>query len=207
MGTDDLFKKRGINLKRKIAQRLVKKRILIVCEGEKTEPNYFKSFRITSADIIGKGFNTESLVNFAKEQEEKAKEEKIPYDQIWCVFDKDSFSKTKFNTAIQQAETYGFKIAYSNECFELWYLLHFEYITSALTREQYNKKLTKLLKEEYKKNSMDMYDVLLPKQKQAIRNAKKLLKNFSNNSFAEYNPSTTVYLLVEELNKLKSIPI
>lgn len=41
------------SLKRKIGNRGYPKQIfLIVCEGERTEPNYFKSFRITSANVI-----------------------------------------------------------------------------------------------------------------------------------------------------------
>jgi len=43
MGSDDLFRKRKAALERKVRER-EQRRILIVCEGEKTEPNYFKSF-------------------------------------------------------------------------------------------------------------------------------------------------------------------
>lgn len=44
MGSDDLFKKR--KLRRKLAEKNVAAdRFLIVCEGEKTEPNYFNVFK------------------------------------------------------------------------------------------------------------------------------------------------------------------
>ena len=68
MGTDNLFHKRKIKLERKLNSRSAKQRILIVCEGKKTEPNYFKSFPITSVkvEIFGDGFNTKSLVVYAK---------------------------------------------------------------------------------------------------------------------------------------------
>ena len=43
---------------------------LIVCEGEKTEPNYFRSFPVNKnlirLDIKGEGKNTKSLVEKAK---------------------------------------------------------------------------------------------------------------------------------------------
>ena len=44
-------------LKRTSSLRLVKQTFLIVCEGEVTEPEYFNSFRLTSANVkaIGKG--------------------------------------------------------------------------------------------------------------------------------------------------------
>jgi hypothetical protein len=36
---------------RKVKNREVKQTFLIVCEGEKTEPNYFKSFHVVSAKV------------------------------------------------------------------------------------------------------------------------------------------------------------
>lgn len=68
------------------------KRILIVCEGTKTEPNYFKSFRITSAKVVvsGSGLVTRSLVQHAIEL--RNAEQDFPYDVVWCVFDKDDFT-------------------------------------------------------------------------------------------------------------------
>ena len=44
-------------------------RFLIVCEGEKTEPNYFQSFRVPKdvIDVRGFGFNTTALVEKALE--------------------------------------------------------------------------------------------------------------------------------------------
>lgn len=40
--------------------------ILIVCEGENTEPSYFEQFKLTSATIIGEGYNAVSLVKQAE---------------------------------------------------------------------------------------------------------------------------------------------
>lgn len=96
------------------------------------------------------------------------------------------------------------KIAYSNEAFELWYLLHFNYYDTKMSRTSYKKMLTSLLKEKYKKNSVDMYEKLLDKQANAIRNAKKLLSAYSSLNPEQDNPSTTVFILVEELNKYKN---
>ena len=204
MGTDNLFHKNKVRLKRKLASRSAKKRILIVCEGKKTEPNYFKSFPVTSAEVrvLGEGRSTKSLVSYAKELFNQAKLEKIPYDQVWCVFDHDPgvFTKEQFNTAIQMANSYDFKVAYSHEAFELWYVLHFEYLNSAINRDQYIKKLTEHIKKPYKKNSVEMYDILLNKQDIAIKHAKKLLAIHAGLTPADSNPSTTVYQLVEELN-------
>jgi hypothetical protein len=106
-----------------------KQSILIVCEEEKTEPNYFKAFKVTSANVvvIGLGTNTVKLVSSTIALKELALKKEITYDQVWCVFDRDSFSKTDFNNALLLALQNGIEVAYSNEAFEVWYLLHFSY--------------------------------------------------------------------------------
>src|SRR5688572_11689147 len=115
--------------KRKVNVRETIPRFLIVCEGERTEPNYFLSFRVPrdviQVEIHGTGYNTVSLVRKAIEL--KAKGE---YDQAWCVFDRDSFSVESFNAAIKLAKQHRIKVAYSNEAFELWYLLHFDFLNT-----------------------------------------------------------------------------
>lgn len=171
---------------------------LIVCEGEKTEPNYFRAFRVVSAkvEVLGLGKNTRSLVEAAIEEKNKDQ-----YDQVWCVFDRDSFPPDQFNAALTLAERNGMKVAYSNEAFEIWYLLHFHYYDAAMSRSDYCKKLSGLLGFEYKKNSPDMHENLLLRQEAAIKNAKRLLAQYNPPNPEEDNPSTTVFELVEELNK------
>lgn len=184
---------------RKNKSKKPKDTILILCEGEKTEPNYFKGFGLRNITIEGIGYNTDSLVT-------RAKNKINDYDKIWCVFDRDSFSAQNFNRAFQMiANEDKIQIAYSNEAFEVWYLLHYDYINTEMTRLDLIKKLSDKLKpKKYKKNSTDMYEALLDKQSIAINNAKKLLESYGINHNPENNnPSTTVHLLVEELNSLK----
>ena len=80
-------------LKRTSSLKLVKQTFLIVCEGEVTEPEYFNSFRLTSANVkaIGKGMNTVSLVKEAIAIRDIEKRRSRNYDQCWVVFDKDDF--------------------------------------------------------------------------------------------------------------------
>ncbi len=162
-------------LKRKTNFRDTRKRFLIVCEGEKTEPKYFKKFRVSSLviDVFGEGYNTDSLVKITIEYKKKTS-----YDEVWCVFDRDDFPVKNFNNALILAKKHKIKVAYSNEAFELWYILHFYYHDSATSRNEYKKILT-----------------------QRLRNAEKLLITYTNHSPAKDNPSTTVHLLVQELNK------
>ncbi len=103
------------SLERPVGELTEKPSILIVCEGENTEPSYFNQFRITSAKVksVGVGYNTVSLVHRAFELAQQGN-----YDRIWCVFDKDDFKDEDFNNAIQIAEADNFGIAYSNQAFE-----------------------------------------------------------------------------------------
>ncbi|MBW4594514.1 MAG: RloB family protein [Brasilonema angustatum HA4187-MV1] len=185
---------------RKVNTREIRQRYLIVCEGEKTEPNYFRSFRVpkkvAEIHVQGRGENPSKLVESAKELKKQD-----DYDQVWCVFDRDSWTVEDFKNAINNAEVQGFKVAYSNEAFELWYVLHFEFLHTGIPRNDYKKKLTSLLRQPYKKNSDTIYDELFEKQYIAIQNAEKLLKQYEPHNPEKDNPSTTVHLLVQELNK------
>jgi hypothetical protein len=197
------WKKRRNTFDRKVGKKgPLKKRILIVCEGERTEPNYLRCFRVSSAviEVVGEGYNTVSLVQRAIERRDKAKKDGIEFQEVWCVFDRDDFPVANFNNALTFARQEKIKVAYSNEAFEIWYLLHFDYIDAALSRQQYAQKLGQRLGFPYKKNSKDIYEELLNRQKDAIRNAEKLLQIYNPPNPIRNNPSTTVHLLVNELN-------
>jgi len=193
-------KKNLRNLKRRKNFRTTRKNFLIVCEGEKTEPNYFSKFRVPKRvfDVVGIGANTESLVKKAIEFKNNAT---ISYDDVWCVFDRDSFPAQNFNNAFILAKRNNIHIAYSNEAFELWYLLHFYFHDAATSRAQYKTMLTARLGFPYKKNDPYMYDHLRSSQKTAIKNAINLLDSYINHSPVADNPSTSVHILVQELNK------
>ena len=222
MGSDDIHKrkKRERRSRKEATKDLTPYRFLIVCEGEKTEPSYFmplkKKLEEKFKDLVnikvmkktefievhGTGRNTESLVEYTKKQSRDAI---IPFGHIWCVFDKDSFTPSQFNDAICDAKNNNMKVAWSNEAIELWFLLHFEFINTGITRDQYIDKLNKYFKDygigngKYEKNSKDIYDLLetYGSQKLAISNAKKLLREGTD--YANMKPATTVFELVEEL--------
>lgn len=189
-------------LKRKKGNRgKPKDSFLIVCEGEKTEPNYFNSFRVPGEikEVFGLGSNTVGLVEEALEIQKEAKKFGFKFDQVWCVFDKDDFPTANFDAAIQLAKRRNINVAYSNEAFELWYVLHFCYYNTPVSRHALENRLKGTLG-SYEKNSIEMYEILLDKQAQAIHNARSLLNSYSPVNPAQDNPSTTVHLLVQELN-------
>ncbi len=178
--------------KRVVGGRKPRKRLLIVCEGAATEPNYFRAFRLPSVEVVGTGKNTRSVVEDAIRLREG-------HEQVWCVFDRDSFPAQRFNEAIEMAKRAGFQVAYSNEAFEIWYLLHFDFHTSALSRRLYAEKLTERFGRPYAKNDATIFEALRDRQPQAIKNARKLLAGYPDHNPEKDNPCTTVHLLVEEL--------
>ena len=133
-----------------------RKYFLIVCEGEKTEPNYFESLKqdlpkgvLTSCriDIEGTGRNTLSLVRESERIKKRLEDEtNLAIDKIWVVFDRDSFSAENFNEAINYCKQSKPEIgsAWTNEAFELWYLLPI-----IITHQLPEKGIKNLLKEIY----------------------------------------------------------
>lgn len=187
---------------RKLQTRQLRQRFLITCEGCSTEVIYFKAFRLTSARIkaIGMGMNTISLVEKTIAIKESYENNGEEFDQVWCVMDKDNFPDNNFNRGIKLAKDNNINIAYSNLSFELWYLLHFQNVSTQFSQKQLETKLTSSLGRPYRKSD-NLYLMLKEKQEQAITRAKTLDSYPSSIAYSERNPNTTVFKLVEELNK------
>ena len=104
MGSEDLFKKRKAkrlrDYQRKKAYRHPYERILIVCEGEKTEPFYFKSLcaslslHTANVEITGNcGSSPKSIFEKAQEMFKEAEKEQNPFDKVYCVSELYGISK------------------------------------------------------------------------------------------------------------------
>jgi len=162
MGTDNLFHKRkerkAKSLRRRRAMRAPYDVILIVCEGGKTEPNYFselkKAFRLsnTNVRIFGRGADPLSVVNFAI----KTFRQEPEFDRVYCVFDRDRH--TTYDSALDKVRrtrlgkgTKIFAIS-SVPCFEFWLLLHFIYTTKPFDAPPGNSICSRVI-EELKKNT------------------------------------------------------
>ncbi len=228
MGSDDLFKKR--RKERKKRQHEYKtantNSFLIVTEGKRTEPLYFKGMQhkikeriggridiveIPHIDIYGEGCATGKLIEAA---DHIVKNAKIFYQNIWVVFDKDDFFD--FDKAIKDGTAKGYKIAWSNQSFEYWLYLHFKYSESALHRNGWNEKLNDIFKQNklgegvYHKNYDNIYDMVNGYSgiNTAIKNAKRRMSGFDERKDipSEYDPGTMVYKLVEELKQYLDEP-
>lgn len=198
-------KRSNSNYTRRGTDTRSKRKVLIYCEGSETEPNYFNSFPLKPEEIeidcLGQGENTESLVREAIRRRDEAQKKRKPYNEVWCVFDEDNFPPPQFNSAIQLAKKNSMKVAWSNKCFELWILLHFQYHQAAWTEKQYETKLKDCFG-SYNKSDPEIYERLKDNQVDAIHYAKKLYNERPNLGSPQCcNPCTTVFKLVERLNE------
>ena len=189
-------------------------RHLIVTEGTKTEPLYFQSIRDIvnqkyqhriQLDIFGEGANTLDLFEKAKR---RALQNPNGYKHVWIVFDTDDFPPDRINKTVElcednSTESMQFHAVWSNQCIELWYLLHFSFLHSDLHRQEYWPKLTKALSEigagAYQKGRSDMYQVLKPYMEMGIANARKLNQINKEKTPVNSKPGTKVYELIEIL--------
>lgn len=188
--------------------------IYIICEGKETETKYFKHFRsrnclVDIVPISSKHTAAEHLVKHAKSLLSQADYFPKDGDQLWCVFDCDDNANAALKSAAEYAEKNGYKIAYSNPCFEYWYLLHYVKQNSHLNGAD---EVLRLLQskgrlEKYEK-SLDVFDTLLPYQSETVRRAKERLEQlYSDNVIIlsrDSNPVTTVHELVEYLNSQRT---
>lgn len=182
-------------------KKFEKNKILIVCGGN-TEKIYFENHRANLKNIKVIPHKEDSdpmnIVNKAIKLREKD-----DYIEVWCVFDRDEFDR--FDEAISFAKKKNIRCAFSNESFEVWYLLHYKYFENYKNRRDCIKELEKQLGKKYDKVDKGIYDVLESRLDIAIQNAKKSHQIFMSKGG---NPSTwcsctTVYQLIETLNKWK----
>ena len=188
-------------------RKKLKPRIHIFHNGAVAEQSYFEDFKV----FLAKQDAWVNITNYHKRTQGKAPWQVIDEaskldlrdeeDQIWCVFDVDDFLKNnpaKFEEGLKKAKDHNISVAWTNECFELWLLLHFEQVSTTIPRKDYEKKLKphfKKIRINYAKNFRDAFETSLPLQKEAVKRAKRLQNK------PEINPSTSIFLLIEELNK------
>lgn len=227
------------DFKRRVNDKVTVPDIIIACEDSVSSPTYFQMIvdrliekKIITQDsfVIAKHKHTNpmgvlyDLKNYKNENGKNYKD----FDYKWIVIDRDSerlngggHKKEDFNNALKDAKSkksnLNIEVAYSNDSFELWYLLHFEYRNTAISRDETVKQVIKKLKEiephkfsQLTKNNIKqenytkyIFETLKPLQDEAIRNSKILLESYGDEHNPESdNPSTRVHLLVEILNAL-----
>lgn len=165
MGKDNQPKHRqkARDLRRRAAVRQPYQRVLIVCEGTKTEPQYLNEIRaelrLSTAhlQVQSGGFGTDPLssVNYAEYLFRKGDRalgiEATAFDQVFIVFDRDDHAT--YHRALAKAAALDDKLLNDERqrvsvqaiasvpCFEVWLLLHFEDVQAPVHRDDVYRRL------------------------------------------------------------------
>jgi len=204
---------------------------LIVCEGEQTEPNYFRAIArclprnmVENVVVEGAGGSPDYLLKFAQEKiTGRIRNGEPPFYHVWLVFDRDSFehfsetieSVNRINASnavkpLRERPMEHWQCAWSNEAFELWYVLHFrEQLGGGVSREKYRQMIEEDVRRQlgdatyqYRKNDDAMFARLHPFTIFAIERAERghgKQVSYHGTDCAAMNPATTVYQLVRAL--------
>ncbi|MGO9782069.1 MAG: RloB family protein [Streptosporangiaceae bacterium] len=174
-------------------------------EGLRTEDSYLTYWRRRYRDRVLVDFDPYrgaplQLVERAVEAKRiETREEKRgrgrPHNQIWCVFDRDEHPN--FAQAIDLANRHGIKLAISNPCIELWFILHFENRTTYLERQAAQRRAAELLGCS-KALTDGALSALAERYDQARKRAMKLdEKHVGDGSPPGSNPSSGMWRLID----------
>lgn len=203
-------------LKRKKPIRSTYARVLIITEGQKTEPNYFNEIRdyyeLNSAniEISGEcGSNPASVLKYAKKRYQEERDKGNAFDKVFCVIDKDCHvDYSRVLNEIESAKPADTYIAINSvPCFEYWILLHYVYTSQSFVPVGNRSACACLIHElekyssNYTKGRQGIFNELVDRLELAKKNAERALQEARQNRTD--NPITKVHHLVEFLQKIK----
>lgn len=204
-----LYKKPPHEKRLRRKTQIQRKLVLIVCCGE-TESLFFQK--------IKRSFRGKLQLTVRKVPKDPNKilstaielKKQLVQDHAWIVIDKDNFPN--IDRLLLEGRRAHVKVIFSNPCFELWPLLHFEYLDTTTSSTDLIKRLEKAIKSHYKfktfkynKTDPNLYERLIELKTDAIRHAKKLMQHWQtqpNKSIDSHNPSTNIFEIFEDLEKL-----
>ena len=199
---------------------LFERKYYIFCEGIQTEPLYFEGLRraiesnpiyknMVLIEVEGVGEETIRVIEAA---EKRATSLALKDAQIWCIYDKDSASPERFNKVSTKANALNdkqsdvvYRVGWSNQCVEYWFILHFDFYIADNDRKYYRRYLHRKFRElgwnRYEKNNSELFDILsyMGNPLQAISWAKQRLVSCSGLTDSQSVPATRIHELIEEL--------
>lgn len=206
-----MAKRGGTSLNRPVGRREPKKRVVVVCEGSKTEPSYLRLINRRARDALIElevvdedATSPKQLVEracgvltAARREARRTRDPNAKVDEIWCVFDVDEHRMIR--EAREQAHANGVHAAISNPSFELWLVLHFTDQTAYLHRDEALRRVRDHLP-DYDK-CLQTLEHLEGRYADAKARAQRLdLKHEGDETqFPENNPSSGIWMLVDSL--------
>ena len=198
--------------KRQLQKREPYNRVLIVCEGSKTEPLYFREIRkryrlsLANVAVVNEGSAPKSVVETALDHQIRELNLGEKYDDVFCVFDRDEHPS--FEEACAVAKANKLKLARSWPCFEFWLLLHFRYTRKPYVRSGNMSPADDCVRDlkrhlpNYEKAQRGLFQDLEIHLEDAKANAQKTITDSKNTN--DPNPSTEIHSLVDYLQNLKT---
>ncbi|MFK5648048.1 RloB family protein [Ornithinimicrobium sp. LYQ121] len=118
--------------------RQERQRLLVVTEGEVTEPQYvqgllqhFRRSGVTVRSALTKGVGRDP-VRVLQHAERVAREDPEGFDSVWLLVDVDDHAH--LDECLRGAAREGYMTVVSNPCFEIWLLWHFQDLDSQQSR-------------------------------------------------------------------------
>lgn len=193
------------SIQRRRPTRHPKIRILVVCEGKKTEPLYLRQFqhhvrnpRVHVEPVGPAGVPVtvvRTAIDLRRRAEDEARgqhDENLLWDEVWAVFDMDDHPNVA--EAKQLATANDIRLAVSNPCFELWALLHFADHQAHIERG----KLRAMLQQHLPGYDKELvFAQLQPGHDEAVRRGRGLDDAAERAGRPGRNPTTGVHVLTE----------
>lgn len=189
--------------------RTIGKKIVIFCEGSKSEPMYFKGLKralgVHRSRVEVEVVDTEytSCVQLVREAASRKRSSGYTRgDEFWVVVDKDGY--THHEQCFDNAKGKGIKIAFSAVAFEFWVLLHFEYTTGSFRNsDALIRRLRTAHGIAYEKNMDGLYALLQGRETKAKARAQRIRDHHKASSPGQrpygLDPYTDVDKLVQSI--------
>lgn len=198
------------DLQRRPTSREIKKRFLIVCEGE-SEPRYLTAlknhYRLSTVVVRAISARTPDPAAIVREAKERSISDLDNWDQVWCVFDIEAPANPRAAAEIEQLEKQRMgsaakiQVAWSNPCFEVWILLHFPGSVKPFLRSADVEAAVLRQLPNYRKTKFATPNLMVA-AKEAVVRAQALDRRHDGLEPGLANPNTRVGLLVGEILEL-----
>ena len=151
-------------------RRILPERHLFVTEGTKTEPYYLNGMIERICQCVGENARQQFRIvgdgnctlNLLKKAEQYQRNDSDGFQHVWLLYDKDDFPADAFDNTESRCKALNkryqdekrdltFHAIWSNQCIELWFLLHYSYLQADVSREEYREKLAKYIGRRYEK--------------------------------------------------------
>ena len=207
--------RRATAYRRKARTRAQYDVVLIMCEGEKTEPEYLKGLRkacdLNPANIVIVPAEGNDPVSIVKQAIESCRRSPGEFDRVFCVFDRDghvNYQEALDLVTNSPLRKKGILAAITSvPCFEIWVLLHYAYSSAPFTAAGGRSACENVVAAirghlpGYQKAFAGLFDQLWPLLDTAVTHGERLALH--NHQTESDNPATRVHELVNYLRSLK----